>query len=251
MSFPPVPPESSPRRSVLPMVLVMVALMVLGVGAGLYGVVRLTLGYRAYVQVSGSMSPTLQRDDRLVVRRADGGEVHRGDLVLIEGRAYAADGFPGVGVVRVVGVAGDTVACCTGEHLSVNGKPITEPYITPGYEGLFEFSAKVPEGTIFVEGDNRGNSDDSRFRGPVQLSGVTGFVVATGTVVTPDPLPAVTAFTDAGLPGAPFTDSTLPTLRWWIVGGFVVFAAGLIGLIVTLARNAGRRRRAAAAPPGH
>ncbi|WP_396135127.1 S26 family signal peptidase [Amycolatopsis sp. A133] len=91
------------------------------------------------------MSPTLQRDDRLVVRRADGGEVHRGDLVLIEGRAYATDGFPGVSVVRVVGVAGDTVACCTGEHLSVNGISITEPYVTPGYEGLFEFSAKVPE----------------------------------------------------------------------------------------------------------
>ena len=231
------------------MVLVMVALMVLGVGAGLYGVVRLAVGYQPFVQASESMSPTVDPGARLVVRRADGGEVHRGDLVVIEGDAYATDGFPGVGVVRVVGVAGDTVACCTGEHLTVNGKPVTEPYITPGYEGLFEFSAKVPEGTIFVEGDNRGNSDDSRFRGPVQLSGVAGIVVATGTVITPDPLPAVTAFTDAGLPGAPLTDSTLPTLRWFLAGGAVLFFAGFIGLIVTLVRSAGKRRKAVATPP--
>ncbi|MEV7044295.1 signal peptidase I [Amycolatopsis sp. NPDC051061] len=88
----------------------------------------------------------------------------------------------------MVGLAGDTVACCADERLSVNGKPITEPYITPGFEGLFAFSAKVPEGAIFVEGDNRGNSDDSRFGGPVRLSGVVGVVVATGTVVTPKPL---------------------------------------------------------------
>jgi signal peptidase I len=149
----------------------------------------------------------------------------------------------------VVGVAGDTVACCTGEHLSVNGKPITEPYTTPGYEGLFRFSAKVPEDAIFVEGDNRGNSDDSRFGGPVRLSGVIGVVVATGTVLTPKPLTPVTAFTDAGLPGAPYSDGALTGLRWWILGGFVLFVAGVIGLIVAVVRNAGRRRRAAAAPP--
>lgn len=61
----------------------------------------------------------------------------------------------------------------------------------------------------------------------------------------------MTAFTDVGLPGAPFTDSTLPTLRWWILGGFVLFVAGFTGLIVTLVRTAGRRRTAAANPPVH
>ena len=224
-----------------------IVVMLLGVGAGTYGFGRLILGYHAYVTQGGSMSPTLAPGDRLVVRQAD--EVHRGDVVTIDMSAYTDSSRDGVSVVRVVGVAGDTVACCTDEHLSVNGKPITEPYITPGYEGLFEFSAKVPEGAIFVEGDNRGNSDDSRFSGPVRLSGVVGVVVATGTVVTPKPLTPVTAFTDAGLPGTPYSDGTLTTLRWWILGGFVLFVAGFIGLIVSVVRNAGRRRRAAAAPP--
>ncbi|MGK3203541.1 signal peptidase I [Amycolatopsis sp. MEPSY49] len=249
MSFPPAPPEPAKSRSSLRVVLLMVALMVLGVGAGAYGFGRLMLGYEAYVTQSGNMSPTLEPGDRLVVHRTDGAEVHRGDLVAIDLSAYADSSRAGVSVVRVVGVAGDTVACCTEEHLSINGKPITEPYITPGYEGLFEFSTKVPEGTIFVEGDNRGNSDDSRFGGPVRSSGVLGIVVATGTVVTPETLAPVTSFTDAGLPGAPLTDSTLGSLRWWILGGFVLFVAGLTGLIVTAVRSAGRRRRAAAAPP--
>ncbi|WP_244180952.1 S26 family signal peptidase [Amycolatopsis pretoriensis] len=165
------------------------------------------------------MSPTLEPGDRIVVRRADGAEVHRGDLVIVDSGAFDQPSHEGISVFRVGAVAGDTVACRTG--------------------------------AIFVGGDNRGNSDDSRFQGPARLSGVTGFVVATGTVVTPKPLPAVTAFTDAGLPGAPLTDSTLGTLKWWILGGFVLFAAGLIGLIVTVVRNAGRRRRAAAIPPVH
>lgn len=228
-------------------VVLWIVVMVLGVGAGAYGLGRLVLGYEAYVTQSGNMSPTLAPGDRLVVRQAD--EVHRGDVVAIDMSAYADSSHGGVSIVRVVGVAGDTVACCTDDHLSVNGKPLTEPYITPGYEGLFEFSAKVPEGAIFVEGDNRGNSDDSRFSGPVRLAGVVGVVVATGTVVTPKPLTPVTAFTDAGLPGTPYSDGTLSTLRWWIAGGFVLVIAGFIGLIVSVVRNAGRRRRAAAAPP--
>ena len=231
------------------MVLVLIAVAVLGVGAGAYGLGRMVLGYHAYVMKSENSRPTLAPGERLVVRQDDGAEVHRGDLVAIDLSAYAEASTGGVSIVRVVGVAGDTVACCTGDHLTVNGKPITEPYITPGHEGLFPFSAKVPEGTVFVEGDNRGNSADSRYKGPVRLSGVTGFVVATGTVAAPKPLTPVTAFTDAGLPGAPYADGTLTTLRWWILGGLFLVAAAVIGLIVTAVRSAGRRRRAAATPP--
>ncbi|KDN16997.1 signal peptidase I [Amycolatopsis rifamycinica] len=238
------------------MVLVMVALMVLGAGAGLYGVVRLTVGYQPYVVPDEPMSPTLPPDSRIVVRDRDGEDVHRGDVIAFDSRAFAGGDSVGDTVFRVVALAGDTVACCTDGKLTVNGKPITETYLSTGEYAqdpmaTTPFSVQVPTGTVFVAGDNRGNAADSRVRGVVQLSGVTGFVVATGTVLTPSSLPAVTAFTDAGLPGAPLTDSTLPALRWFLAGGAVLFLAGLIGLVVTLLRNAGRRRKAAAVPPGH
>lgn len=249
LSFPPAPPSAPKRSRVSRVLLVMIAVVVLGAGAGVYGFGRLMLGYEAYAMQGENMSPTLVLGDRIVVRRANDTEVRRGDIVAIDASAFAQPSHEGISVFRVVGIAGDTVACCTDRRLSVNGKPITEPYLKPDDDYPYGFSAKVPEGAIFVEGDNRGNSDDSRFGGPVRLSGVIGVAVAIGTVVTPRPLTPVTSFTDAGLPGTPYSDGTLTGLRWWILGGFVLFAAGLIGVIVSAVRSAGRRRRAAAAPP--
>ncbi|MGW5741250.1 S26 family signal peptidase [Amycolatopsis sp. NPDC003861] len=89
MSFPPAPPESSPRRRGRGLVLVVVAVMLLGAGAGVYGAGRALLGYEAYSMPSEHMSPTLKPGDRLVVRRAAGAEVHRGDLVVVAGTAFA------------------------------------------------------------------------------------------------------------------------------------------------------------------
>ncbi|MEV4142678.1 hypothetical protein AB0J40_03365 [Amycolatopsis sp. NPDC049691] len=74
-------------------------------------------------------------------------------------------------------------------------------------------------------------------------------MVGAGAVLYPSPLPRTTAFTDAGLPGAPFYDTTFTGLRWWILAGVVLVAVAVIGLIVTAVRSGGRRRRAAAAPP--
>jgi len=93
-------------------------------------------------------------------------------------------------IKRVIGLPGDTVVCCTptGE-LMINGTPILEPYVNPNTEGkasAVDFTVTVPEGALWVMGDNRSNSADSRFhpdqpgRGFVGIDDVVGraFVIS-------------------------------------------------------------------------
>ena len=89
-------------------------------------------------------------------------------------------------VKRVIGVAGDHVVCCTKNgKLSINDVEVTEPYIYAGNKpSEMTFDVTVPEGKIWVMGDHRGASADSRYhqedvnKGFVPVSKVTGRVVA-------------------------------------------------------------------------
>jgi signal peptidase I len=89
-------------------------------------------------------------------------------------------------VKRVVGVAGDRIICCTkDDKLSINGVEVDEPYIFAGNKPSdMTFDVTVPEGKIWVMGDHRGASADSRYhqedinKGFVPVSKVTGRVVA-------------------------------------------------------------------------
>jgi signal peptidase I len=89
-------------------------------------------------------------------------------------------------VKRVIGVAGDHVVCCNKKGLiTVNGAATTEPYIFAGNKPSdMKFNVKVPEGKIWVLGDHREASADSRYhrddvnKGFVPLSRVTGRVIA-------------------------------------------------------------------------
>jgi signal peptidase I len=163
---------------------------------------------------SGSMENTLQIRDRVAVNKIPfiSKSINRGDVVVFRDPdnwlpeavdygtnkylAMAKSALVTVGVLpnpakqylvkRVVGVAGDRIICCTkDDKLSINGVEVTEPYIFAGNKPSdMTFDVTVPEGKLWVMGDHRGASADSRYhqedinKGFVPVSKVTGRVVA-------------------------------------------------------------------------
>jgi len=116
-----------------------------------------------------SMQPTLHEGNLLVVNKLAYklGEPKRGDIIVFHYQGTVTEDY----IKRVIGLPGDTVDVCGG-IVRVNGQAITEPYIAelPGYTGTW----KVPEGELFVLGDNRNHSSDSHDWGFVEQEWVVG-----------------------------------------------------------------------------
>jgi signal peptidase I len=156
----------------------------------------LTLVVKAFVvQVykipSASMENTLQINDRVLVNKLTYHfrGIARGDIVVFSGQdSWGPDAPPPSGdpvvrftddvlsdiglhssqtyyIKRVIGLPGDRVACCTDGKVTVNGVPLNESsYIYPGNApSAFAFSTTVPAGYVWVMGDHRGDSEDSRY----------------------------------------------------------------------------------------
>jgi signal peptidase I len=152
-----------------------------------WAVVRSVLFDVFYIP-SGSMEPMLAPGDRIGVVRTtvDPAPIRRGEVVVFDGRGsfapltsgrgWAGDLVQGAGewlgivptetvyVKRVLGVGGDRVRCCTASgKIEVNGQPLDEPYVYPGDAPSEQaFDVVVPAGRLWLLGDHRSESADSR-----------------------------------------------------------------------------------------
>ncbi|MGI5179012.1 signal peptidase I [Dactylosporangium sp. CA-152071] len=123
---------------------------------------------------SGAMAPTLSIGDHAVVDRLSFRltGIDRGDIVVL--RAPSGVGGSFTTVDRVIGLAGDTIDCAGG-RVRRDGTPLDEPYIHGAATDCTPVT--VPDGMLYVLGDNREVARDSRHYGPVPASGVTGRVL--------------------------------------------------------------------------
>lgn len=135
----------------------------------------LTFLLRAYVVESfvvdgPSMEPTLRDGERLLISKLSYvfSEPKRGDVIIFR---YPRDPHKDY-VKRIVALPGDEIRMDMG-RLYINGQPVKEPYALESPVGDFN-TITVPEGCVFVLGDNRGNSEDSRMFGAVPIKLIKG-----------------------------------------------------------------------------
>lgn len=146
-----------------------------------------TFFLRAFFIPSESMQPTLEVNDRIVVNLMAPGmmDIDRGDVVVFEDTrswwggpapettafqdamvfiGLAPDTSSHYVVKRLIGLGGDQVQCCDDQgRIMVNGSPIDEPYLYPGNDpSAVEFDVTVPEDHVWLLGDHRAASADSR-----------------------------------------------------------------------------------------
>ncbi|MEU3495981.1 signal peptidase I [Kitasatospora cineracea] len=248
-------------------VIVLVALVI--------ALVMKTFLIQVFVIPSGSMEQTLRIGDRVVVDKLTpwfGAEPERGEVVVFKDpggwlendHKRSTDGpvlrnvksvFSAVGLLpsdderdlikRVIGVGGDTVECCD-EHgrVSVNGTPLDEPYIAAGNSpSRITFKVTVPQGRLWVMGDHRDLSADSRYHmgnpgsGTIPVENVVGraFVVAWplshfGQLDVPDSL--------SSLPGRTAGSAAVEP-----VPAEPPLVMGVLGVLPLLTRHRRTRRR--------
>jgi signal peptidase I len=154
---------------------------------------------------SESMEPMLVTQDRILVQKVSywAGDVKRGDVVVFEDpggwlgpgpelnpvqKVFSTIGlYPAGGhlVKRVIGVGGDRVQCCDKQgRVSVNGVPLDESeYLMKGAQpSAKEFDVRVPEDRLWVMGDNRANSEDSRYHQDLRGNGTIPVLNVVGKV---------------------------------------------------------------------
>jgi signal peptidase I len=209
---------------------------------------------------SGSMENTLLPGDRILVNKMvyRFRPIERGDIVVFSGSgswdpptppvsnpfarvwddAIGLVGIAGPGtdyVKRVIGIPGDHVVCCNAKgQITVNGVPLSEKsYIYPGsLPSQIRFNITVPPGRLWVMGDNRADSDDSRYRvgdpggGTIPESAVVGrafLIIFPFSRISDLPIP--NTFQQAGLRAAAAVAAAPPAAAG---GGVAALSAGVL-----------------------
>ena len=156
---------------------------------------------QAFYIPSGSMEPQLEVGDRVLVSRTSYRlhDVHRGDIVVFPSptsslgsddepllERWANDLLEAVAlrkpgehelIKRIVGLPGETVGAVDG-HVVIDGHRLVEPYLSEEVVTQDFGPVTVPEGQVFVMGDNRGNSSDSRVIGTIEIDTIVGRAIA-------------------------------------------------------------------------
>ncbi|HEV2767111.1 MAG TPA: signal peptidase I [Acidimicrobiales bacterium] len=130
---------------------------------------------QAFFIPSLSMFPALDEDDRVLVNKLSYRlhDIHRGDLIVFQRPSDDGPGQVKDLIKRVVALGGERIEARDGRVL-INGKPLPEPYLPAGVQTTNLEPLVVPDGHVFVMGDNRGDSRDSRFFGPLPEDLVIG-----------------------------------------------------------------------------
>lgn len=139
------------------------------------------LVFLKYIMPSEKMLPTIRPGDILIINRWSY-RLHspaRGDIALFSvvlPPPFGTSSKPRHSISRIMGLPGDVIEVRDGV-LRRNGNPLKEPYVLePGHYQYMLKPYKVPKGKLFVLGDNRNNSFDSSYYGPVSMNQVIGKV---------------------------------------------------------------------------
>ena len=188
------------------------------------------VSYRPYTVPTDSMVPTVHPGDKILAQKVSASDVHRGDVVVFKDKLWGDLPM----VKRVVGVGGDTVECCDKQgRMTVDGKPVTEPYLKGGGPAsISSYKTTVPKGKLFLLGDNRAISDDSRIhlgdaeQGAVPATDVRGRVEATAWPLGRFGTVARTSAFDALPDGGASAQGPLRWLAAMIVAGAALILGG-------------------------